>query len=184
MAQQSKPPRRNSRKDHASELDQAQHLSARAELSEAVQKAIKDRGWTQVEAARILGVAQPRISDLMNGRTEKFTVDMLMIWLEKLGRDVTVTINPRLFALESKEPCVFTLYVANEPHAHICASIAAIYNGDASRFSVKVVNVVDNPDLAAAANVASTPCLVKESPPPRVVLVGNLSAAHVLWCLP
>jgi predicted XRE-type DNA-binding protein len=51
---------------------------------------IQRRGWTQQQAATFFGVNQPRISDLVKGRIERFTVDMLVNWLEKLGKDVAL----------------------------------------------------------------------------------------------
>lgn len=180
------PPRRNSRKDHASESEQAQHMAARAELIDVIAKAITDRGWTQVEAARMLGVAQPRISDLMNGRTEKFTVDMLMIWLDKLGRNVSLSVNQRLCTVQAaKQPVVLTLYLAEHNLLEsIREGIALMFDDDNSKYSLSIIDVRQNPDLAKAADVTSTPCLVRESPLPRVKLVGNLSPSHMRWCLP
>ena len=48
-------------------------------------------GLTQTEAAKLLGVGQPRLSDLYKGKLERFTVDKLMKWLAKLGKHVTIT---------------------------------------------------------------------------------------------
>lgn len=62
---------------------------ARAELIQAIQENIRQREWTQTEAAEFFGVTQPRISHLMQGRVEQFTVDMLMLWLEKSGKDMS-----------------------------------------------------------------------------------------------
>ncbi|MGH9550579.1 MAG: helix-turn-helix domain-containing protein [Terriglobales bacterium] len=72
---------------------EAVNLLARAELMMAVEKAIKDRELTQIEAAKILGVGQPRLSDLYQGKLERFTVDMLMKWLAKLGKHVTIKVD-------------------------------------------------------------------------------------------
>ena len=54
-------------------------------MMDAIVDLIKDKGWTQKEAAEHLGVSQPRISNLKNGRISKFSVDMLMGMLAKLG---------------------------------------------------------------------------------------------------
>jgi predicted XRE-type DNA-binding protein len=46
---------------------------------------IENRGWTQKEAAAKLAVTQPRVSDIVNGKIDKFTLDMLFSMLDKLG---------------------------------------------------------------------------------------------------
>ena len=57
---------------------EAANLRARAELARQIKSVIKDRGWTQEEAATRCSVTQPRISDLMNGRLSKFSLDALV----------------------------------------------------------------------------------------------------------
>lgn len=72
---------------------EAVNLMARAELMMMIEKIIKERGLTQTEAAKVLAVAQPRLSDLYKGKIERFTIDMLMKWLAKLGKQVTITVK-------------------------------------------------------------------------------------------
>jgi predicted XRE-type DNA-binding protein len=47
-------------------------------------------GWTQVEAARRLGVTQPRISDLLRGKINLFALDTLVNMLAAAGLHVEV----------------------------------------------------------------------------------------------
>lgn len=75
--------------------EEAENLLARTVFMAEIKKVIRESEWTQVEAARRLGVSQPRISDLMHGRIDKFSVDMLMKWLERLDRRVVFTIERR-----------------------------------------------------------------------------------------
>ena len=72
---------------------EAVNLMARADLMITIEKTIKERGFTQKETAKILGVGQPRVSDLYNGKIDRFTVDMLMKWLAKLGKQVKITVK-------------------------------------------------------------------------------------------
>lgn len=51
-------------------------------------EAISARGWTQTQAAQYLNVRQPRVSDLMRGKTHKFTLDTLVEWLYALDKPV------------------------------------------------------------------------------------------------
>jgi predicted XRE-type DNA-binding protein len=56
----------------------AASMRARSELLMALQEWVKTQNRTQVEAARILGVTQPRMSDLARGRIHLFSLDVLM----------------------------------------------------------------------------------------------------------
>jgi predicted XRE-type DNA-binding protein len=78
--------------------NRAANLSIRSQLMIVAKLAIKERGWTQEEAARYLSVSQPRISDLFRGHIGKFSVDSLMNLLYKLGKDVTVSVKNRRIA--------------------------------------------------------------------------------------
>ena len=70
----------------------AASLTLRSELMFAVKETIQKQSWTQQEAARKLGVHQPRISDLFQGCINKFSVETLLDWLDKLGKEVKVSI--------------------------------------------------------------------------------------------
>ncbi len=74
---------------------EAANLVLRCELMDAVEKIIKENGWTQREAARTLGVHQPRISDLFQGHIDLFSVDTLVEWLDKLGKEVHLTVKDK-----------------------------------------------------------------------------------------
>lgn len=77
---------------------EAVNLLARSTLMIEIKNIIDERKLTQAEAAKILGVRQPRVSSLYTGRIEDFTVDMLMKWLCKLGKDVSVLVKDREIA--------------------------------------------------------------------------------------
>lgn len=66
--------------------EEAANLKARAELARQITFSFKERGWTQEEAARHCRVTQPRISDLMNGRISRFSLDALVNVASALGR--------------------------------------------------------------------------------------------------
>jgi predicted XRE-type DNA-binding protein len=74
---------------------EAANLVLRSELMDAIERIIKENGWTQREAARRLGVHQPRISDLYQGHIDLFSVDTLVEWLDKLGKEVHVTVRDK-----------------------------------------------------------------------------------------
>lgn len=72
---------------------EAEHLKVRAELMSHLQEAISERRLKQAEAAKLLGVTQPRISDLMRGRIDLFSTDMLIDLLAHLGIRVQLVVE-------------------------------------------------------------------------------------------
>jgi predicted XRE-type DNA-binding protein len=62
-------------------------------LAIQIQNILEERRLTQASAARILGVGQPKVSALINGRLEGFSVERLMTFLTLLGRDVQITVG-------------------------------------------------------------------------------------------
>lgn len=69
-------------------------LRLRADLMGSLRQAIDARGWTQAQAAQTLGIGQPRVSDLMRGKWDKFSLDMLIALAVRMG------LHPRV-ALEA-----------------------------------------------------------------------------------
>ena len=72
--------------------DEAAILQMRADLMTDIRKFIKDKDLTQVNAAEILGVSQSRISDLVRGKWEKFSLEMLITLATRAGMHVSVNI--------------------------------------------------------------------------------------------
>ena len=56
----------------------AANMKARAELMRAIAEYIHCSKMTQTEAAKTLGVTQPRVSDLMRGKIDVFSLDTLV----------------------------------------------------------------------------------------------------------
>jgi len=71
--------------------EEAENLRIRAELMVRLTRVIESEGLTQAEAARFLGVTQPRVSDLTRGKIGLFSIDTLVKMLGKAGMRVTVT---------------------------------------------------------------------------------------------
>jgi len=70
--------------------DEAAILQMRADLMSDLRKLIKARKLTQAKAAEILGVSQSRVSDLIRGKWEKFSLEMLITLATKAGMRVTL----------------------------------------------------------------------------------------------
>lgn len=66
-----------------------EHL-AKADLAIEIIKIIKKRGLKQSQAAKILGVKQPTVSDLTRGKLDRFTIDRLSRFLNALGWNVRI----------------------------------------------------------------------------------------------
>ena len=75
--------------------EKAENLRTRSDLMIQLTKIIDARGLTQAAAARLLGVTQPRISDLMRGKVDRFSVDSLVEMLGHAGVRVTFLLKPR-----------------------------------------------------------------------------------------
>ena len=77
----------------ADTAEEAANMKARAELARQIISALRKRGWTQEEAAEHCRVTQPRISDLVNGRLSRFSLDALVNIASVLG-EVSVQLEP------------------------------------------------------------------------------------------
>lgn len=64
---------------------EAQLLTLRADVMLKLHSEIKARQLTQVQASKLLGVSQSRVSDLARGKAEKFSLDTLVLFAAKLG---------------------------------------------------------------------------------------------------
>lgn len=73
--------------------EEAANLLVRSRLMMEVQRYIKSKRITQVEAAKRFGVTQPRVSDLIRGKINLFTTDMLINMLASVGMAVAVHVQ-------------------------------------------------------------------------------------------
>ena len=72
---------------------EAENMKLRSALMDAIEEAIKAKGWTQAEAAKELGVTQPRISALKRGKIGMVSLDSLINMLTALGLKVDIRIS-------------------------------------------------------------------------------------------
>lgn len=73
--------------------EEAANLNVRAMLMVELEKFIRGKGLTQKQAAERFGVTQPRISDLMRGKIDLFSVDSLITMLTHAGLKVDVRVK-------------------------------------------------------------------------------------------
>lgn len=63
-------------------------MALRADLMGHLRLLVQAEGWTQAEAAERFGIAQSRVSDLLRGKWDKFSLDMLITLATRAGRKV------------------------------------------------------------------------------------------------
>lgn len=75
-------------------LAEPEEALARARLADAIEEVVRRRGLTQTQAAEIIGVDQPTVSKVMNGRLDGFSQERLMRYLTALGAHVEIVVHP------------------------------------------------------------------------------------------
>lgn len=73
--------------------EEATVMAMRAELMARLRESIAAENWTQAEAAEHLGIGQSRVSDLVRGKYEKFSLDMLVTLATRAGRHVELALS-------------------------------------------------------------------------------------------
>lgn len=88
----------------------AQERLVKADLAFRINHVIEKRELKQVEAATILGINQPKISAIANGRLKDFSIERLIEFLNKLDQDVEIIIHEK--PKRSKRPALFKVAFA------------------------------------------------------------------------
>lgn len=76
-------------------LDDPEELLLKAKLVQRISHVIRDNGWTQKEAAAVLGVDQPKVSALTRGKLSGFSTDRLLRFIGALGYEVIIELRPK-----------------------------------------------------------------------------------------
>lgn len=90
-------------------LPDAEELLAKAKLATEIAIIIEDRNLTQQQAARITGTSQAKISDVVRGNLEQFTIDRLIKMLIAFDQDVKIELSPKPL---SRNYAIMTVAVA------------------------------------------------------------------------
>lgn len=75
--------------------DKARTLLLRSDLIIQIERIIQRRRLTQAKAARLFGVTQPRMSNLVRGKIDRFSIDMLITMLTRAGATVNILVQSR-----------------------------------------------------------------------------------------
>ena len=73
--------------------EEAAAMTMRSNVLAAVSDAVRDWNTTQADAARRLGITQPRLNDLLRGKINKFSLDTLLVLATKAGLKVKIEIR-------------------------------------------------------------------------------------------
>lgn len=76
-------------------IKQPEEMQAKAQIAFLLSQIINHRHLTQKEAASELGLTQPKISNIMAGRLDGFSLEKLMMLMVKLNRDVEIVIKKK-----------------------------------------------------------------------------------------
>jgi predicted XRE-type DNA-binding protein len=79
---------------------------AKVELAERIRHLIAKRELNQIQAAELLGLDQPKVSALIHGRIEGYSIDRLIRCLNALGQQVKIVISPAAKAIKTHKVVV------------------------------------------------------------------------------
>lgn len=72
--------------------ESAANMRVRAELMVEIERYVRGKELSQAEAAKKLGVTQPRLNDLLRGKIDKFSLDALVNMLGSIGKHVSIRV--------------------------------------------------------------------------------------------
>jgi predicted XRE-type DNA-binding protein len=75
---------------------EAENLKLRSQLMVELERLIRARKLSQTEAAKLLGIQQSRVSDLVRGKIDRFSIDTLVKLLAKAGKQVVLRVKQRV----------------------------------------------------------------------------------------
>lgn len=87
---------------------EAAKLEAKSALVDAITQTIKQRGLSQIQAARLCKVRSADLGCVLRGRMETVTIDMLIGWLNALGRNVELRVRSHGLRVEEGKILVFS----------------------------------------------------------------------------
>jgi predicted XRE-type DNA-binding protein len=74
-------------------LPNPEEALAKAEIARQVNRILAKRGLSQMQAGSLLGIAQPRVSDLARGRLDRFSLEKLLQFARRLGVDIEIRLK-------------------------------------------------------------------------------------------
>lgn len=84
--------------------DEAAVYAMQVDLAVAIERFIRRRAFTQAQAAQFFGVTQPRVSKILRGQLDDFTIDYLVKMISKTGCSPRVSFSIRAARGEATRP--------------------------------------------------------------------------------
>jgi len=75
-------------------IPDAEGMLRKARLTSEIDKIIKARRWSQQQAAEVMGLSQPKLSELLRGRFRGISEIKVLAYLARLGCDVEIVVSP------------------------------------------------------------------------------------------
>ena len=76
-------------------IENAEEELTKAKLVREIEQIIKKKKLTQVDAAKAMGISQPKVSALMHRKLDGFSVERLLHFLNELGQDVDIVVRQK-----------------------------------------------------------------------------------------
>lgn len=92
---------------------EAAQMRFRADMMLALRGYFQDKGWDQKQIGTKLGVKQPRVSELMNGKIHLFSSDLLVVFLAKLGFRLAPAFTPATKTRKASITCTIDQQAAD-----------------------------------------------------------------------
>ena len=74
-------------------IENPEEYLAKSDLAAQILRIVQSRGLTQAAAGKLLGISQPKVSSLLNGRLVGFSTDRLFRFLNQLGCDIQIMVS-------------------------------------------------------------------------------------------
>jgi predicted XRE-type DNA-binding protein len=74
-------------------IENADEYMAKSQLAAEILRIVQRRRLTQAQAAKLLGIRQPKVSELLRGRLDGFSTDRLLRFIIRLGYDVQIKLS-------------------------------------------------------------------------------------------
>ena len=74
-------------------MSNADEMLAKAQLVVKIAEIIKGRGWTQLEAAKVSGIPQPKLSKMLRGQFRGISEAKMLEGIVRMGRDVRIVVS-------------------------------------------------------------------------------------------
>lgn len=73
----------------------ADEMLVKAQLVSKIAQILRERGWSQQQAAKVLGMTQPKLSKMLRGQFRGVSEMKMMECLVRLGREVRIVVGPK-----------------------------------------------------------------------------------------